>query len=1099
MSTKLSRYAEGLMEAAWLAAVIVVPLFFNIYSSRIFEPDKITLLRTLALIILAAWIVKLFEEGGVRWERISKGDVWWKTVIRLPLIAPVCALLLVYLIATIFSVTPRVSLFGSYQRLQGTYTTFSYIVIFFAMVVNLRRRAQVERLIGAAIIASLPVSLYGILQRNALDPIPWGGDVTARIASNMGNSIFVAAYLIMVFPLTALRIVEAFEALLTDRGKLAPNFVRATGYVFILALQTIALYYSGSRGPWLGWAASLVFIWLGLSLIWKTRWLTIAGVVGALLAGAFLVILNIPNGPLASLSERPEFGRLGQLLNTESRTGKVRSLIWLGASELVLPHEPLGFPDGSKDALNFTRPLIGYGPESMYVAYNRFYPPELTQVEKRNASPDRSHNETWDSLVITGIAGVAVYLTLFGAALYYGLKWLGLVQSNRQRTGFLALYLVGGLISSVVFVLWQGRGYLGVALPFGMILGVMVYLLIVSLIGSYQPPKDESEKIRAYILLALLAGIMAHFVEINFGIAIAATRTYFWIYVALLMLVGFVLTQLGEFGESAERTVSRTWAGAQVEKNGSEIIEEIPSRKKGKGGLGKKRRARFEPQARRIKTPFPDWLQEAYIAGFTSAILLVTLGYDYVTNASRAQEAWRLVWNSFTALKEQSSYGILALILTSWLVGTILLVSESIQEINITKRDSSNMVWIKMIAVALGVSLLLAFVFWLLHAANLSDLASIQTRTIDDVLTQVRRSEGILTIYYVYLALLLFGIATFLPTDWPTAITRNRLVSTAVAAGVLVVVIVLVSITNLRVIQADMAFKTGDLFANSQNWQPAIAVYNRARELAPNEDYYYLFLGRAYLEQAKLLDDPDARERFIAQSAQDLQEAQSINPLNTDHTANLARLFSLWSALNNDPTRKNELASRSEDYFARAVELSPNNARLWDEWASLYLNIMNLPDKGNEHLKHALDLDPYYDWTYGLLGDYTILYEVNDPNNTPEEKRAALEDAAEYYSQAIEHSDTATAAQKLSYYIGLAGVQSNLGLYQDAIQTYENSLSLASNNPNQWKIMESLTYLFAQVGDLQSALYYAEQALELSPDDQKERFTDLVTQLGGQP
>ena len=47
LSTKLSRYAEGVMEAAWLAAVIVVPVFFNVYSSRIFEPDKITLLRTI--------------------------------------------------------------------------------------------------------------------------------------------------------------------------------------------------------------------------------------------------------------------------------------------------------------------------------------------------------------------------------------------------------------------------------------------------------------------------------------------------------------------------------------------------------------------------------------------------------------------------------------------------------------------------------------------------------------------------------------------------------------------------------------------------------------------------------------------------------------------------------------------------------------------------------------------------------------------------------------------------------------------------------------------------------------------------------------------
>ena len=61
MPSKLSRYCEGLMEAAWLAAIILVPVFFNVYSSRIFEPDKITILRSLALIISASWIVKLVD------------------------------------------------------------------------------------------------------------------------------------------------------------------------------------------------------------------------------------------------------------------------------------------------------------------------------------------------------------------------------------------------------------------------------------------------------------------------------------------------------------------------------------------------------------------------------------------------------------------------------------------------------------------------------------------------------------------------------------------------------------------------------------------------------------------------------------------------------------------------------------------------------------------------------------------------------------------------------------------------------------------------------------------------------------------------------
>ena len=105
MPTKLSKYCDGIIEAAWLAAVIVVPVFFNVYSSRIFEPDKITLLRTIALVILAAWIVKLLDEGGFRWERVPRGSSWHGTLRQIPLILPVLAVAIVYVIYTFVSET----------------------------------------------------------------------------------------------------------------------------------------------------------------------------------------------------------------------------------------------------------------------------------------------------------------------------------------------------------------------------------------------------------------------------------------------------------------------------------------------------------------------------------------------------------------------------------------------------------------------------------------------------------------------------------------------------------------------------------------------------------------------------------------------------------------------------------------------------------------------------------------------------------------------------------------------------------------------------------------------------------------------------------
>ena len=37
--TKLDQWCDSVLEAGWLAALVVAPLFFNVFSSRVFEPD----------------------------------------------------------------------------------------------------------------------------------------------------------------------------------------------------------------------------------------------------------------------------------------------------------------------------------------------------------------------------------------------------------------------------------------------------------------------------------------------------------------------------------------------------------------------------------------------------------------------------------------------------------------------------------------------------------------------------------------------------------------------------------------------------------------------------------------------------------------------------------------------------------------------------------------------------------------------------------------------------------------------------------------------------------------------------------------------------
>ena len=51
VETPISRWCARISEACWLLALTLIPIFFNLYSARHFEPDKAAMLRTLALLL----------------------------------------------------------------------------------------------------------------------------------------------------------------------------------------------------------------------------------------------------------------------------------------------------------------------------------------------------------------------------------------------------------------------------------------------------------------------------------------------------------------------------------------------------------------------------------------------------------------------------------------------------------------------------------------------------------------------------------------------------------------------------------------------------------------------------------------------------------------------------------------------------------------------------------------------------------------------------------------------------------------------------------------------------------------------------------------
>lgn len=1254
--TKLSRWCEGIIEAGWLFALIVTPLFFNIHSDRVFEPDKLSLLRSIAVVMSVAWLVWFVD--GQRWRDLSR--LSWRherSVLRTPLVLPTLLVVLSYLVSTIFSIAPRTSLWGSYQRMQGTYSTLSYIVIFALVLTFLRRREQLERLITLVIVVSIPISFYPMLQKFGHDPLPWGADVSRRVSGHMGNAIFIAAYLIMVFPLTAVRVIDSFSSILLDEELSWTDVVRASIYILTLALQLLAIYWSQSRGPLIGLGLGMfAFILLmlvllrelsrrdddgsqsiGQSILWPLvyvgltfgaliladiltpslggrnsflvwigiigllvlsifilagsrrgwRWLWLSWILVVFTVGLQLIIFNFSvqfpeqtsNTPLVGSwgdtfeewKRVPTIGRLGRMLDSSAGTSRVRILIWEGVVDLITPHDPLRAPTGEFDSLNALRPLIGYGPESMYVAYNRFYPPELALIEARNASPDRSHNETFDALVITGLFGFVAWQILYLSAFYYGFRQLGVVNSGRDRILLIALWILGGAVATAVAISSGGAVYFGVALPFGSILGLIVYLVYYALVGSRT--ESENPYTQNNVLMAgLIAVLVAFYVEIHFGIAIASTRTYSFIFMAVMVVLGTMLKADNEavVSETADQSARKSSSRAR--------------RSRGGQGLG---------------------LSGGLVAVvLTMCAFMATLAYNYVNLALRAGEgegfrtaadvpgALEIIQRSFLTNPRNEfidSPFVLILIVMAWLFGGLLFITEAQRDGRLLGRDTTktnpaksmispillgvsailgivgfvvnqssdvvsltrgvgmiaSIVWA--IAALAGAGLLLmrndaivrnagaavagagillslpliisstwwiallnvlvcllalytihsgvrgrvivpllwilipSFFLFLLYAIshasliNSSFIAPEGLQGLERRIFEAERVSRYVANYFILFFFLLLGSGTALGWQAMGGERKTGNVPSYVALALgLILSVWTINTTNYNTVKADMTYKRGRPYdqrgsqlqnqANNnqlddaqraqsrqgatESWEIATAVYERVTELAPNEDFYYLFLGRAYLEQTEL--NRDNREELLSTAETRLKRAQEINPFNTDHTANLARLNARWAGYeqNSNPAVSKEKTELSAGYYQDALTLSPQNSVIRNEYSGLLSSVGD--DCGNaiSLLEDSIQIDPFFANSYVQLSDTYRTCAIDgdsEPNLAYYQEAIDVVDSAmaelperELTQTAIDSLDTRILAVALAY---LQGEE-----YDLAVQTAEDVLRRATSD-----------------------------------------------------
>jgi len=101
--SKVPIYCDKIIISLLFATVLIIPLFFDIRLYSVFDLSKVTALYLLTIAILVAWTILLAFKHDFKFSGT-------------PLDIPILAFILVFIISSILSINPVMSLFGTYKR-----------------------------------------------------------------------------------------------------------------------------------------------------------------------------------------------------------------------------------------------------------------------------------------------------------------------------------------------------------------------------------------------------------------------------------------------------------------------------------------------------------------------------------------------------------------------------------------------------------------------------------------------------------------------------------------------------------------------------------------------------------------------------------------------------------------------------------------------------------------------------------------------------------------------------------------------------------------------------------------------------------------------
>jgi len=453
MDKRLIKYCNILIDFGLpiLAFLIALSFYLKTYDSC---QIKITLLHIGAIIIIAAWLLKVIERGSLLVRKEQR-------LYAIPA--------LFFLLSGIISFFISPFKFTSFEELTRRVL---YIGIFLIALIEFDTPEKVNRMFRWVLAATFISVFYGLIQFVDFDPFIWRRAFGDRIFSTFGNPNFFAAFLVLVTPLiltffdfsnlretkktvislslvAAIGILYCFMQFLGKEGLMRMGSLGASAFLFfvenktysffILILVSLCLmvFFKMKSKKLL-----ILFIFVVLVNLLMTR--TKAAYIGFAAGACFFAVVTTLFVVPATRKQKKAFLALFLsvvLLGTSlavtflirERIDSVRFRVftWLSTLEMIRDYPAKGTGIKATPTKELIHKFLGTGIGTFKIVYPAFRRPEIFHIEgKHNTETDHPENEFIEVWYDEGIVGLGIFLWLLTLFFYTGLKRL------KQVTGY---------------------------------------------------------------------------------------------------------------------------------------------------------------------------------------------------------------------------------------------------------------------------------------------------------------------------------------------------------------------------------------------------------------------------------------------------------------------------------------------------------------------------------------------------------------------------------------------------------------------------------------------------------------------------------------